>query len=300
MPLVFLSYSHDSPEHRARVLALSEQLRRDGVDTLLDQYVEHEGPPTGWPRWTDEQIRRADFVLAVCTTAYRRRLEGKEEPGVGLGATWEGHLVYQEIYNAGTTNTKFVPVLLGDATDADVPLLLQPVPRYRADSPDGYEAMYRRLTGQPRFRRSELGPVRSLPTETPGALIPGRVARNPGSARKNSAAWIAAAVLAAIALTGGTTLVRHYSQASSEGPKTAHVRGTVIDSAQLAIQGTRVSLIGRSGSVVTDDSGSFDLPAGVADGTDVQIRAEHDGYRVSTLWHPAGDTPAVIVLAPEH
>ena len=29
---VFISYSHDSEEHREKVLALSERLREDGID----------------------------------------------------------------------------------------------------------------------------------------------------------------------------------------------------------------------------------------------------------------------------
>lgn len=36
---VFISYSHDSDTHCERVLALSERLRTDGIETLLDQYV---------------------------------------------------------------------------------------------------------------------------------------------------------------------------------------------------------------------------------------------------------------------
>lgn len=47
---VFISYSHDSDEHRDRVLALSERLRQDGIKTLLDQY-ENGSPSQGWPRW---------------------------------------------------------------------------------------------------------------------------------------------------------------------------------------------------------------------------------------------------------
>lgn len=38
-PKVFISYSHDSPEHEKRVLALAERLRSDGVETQIDQYV---------------------------------------------------------------------------------------------------------------------------------------------------------------------------------------------------------------------------------------------------------------------
>jgi SEFIR domain len=37
---VFISYSHDSDDHREQVLGLSERLRADGIDTILDRYVE--------------------------------------------------------------------------------------------------------------------------------------------------------------------------------------------------------------------------------------------------------------------
>ena len=44
-PKVFISYSHDSPEHAQHVLELAERLRSDGVDAQLDQYV--AGTPYG-------------------------------------------------------------------------------------------------------------------------------------------------------------------------------------------------------------------------------------------------------------
>jgi hypothetical protein len=128
-PRVFISYSHDSPAHRDRVLELAERLRRDGIDVTLDQYIENEGPPEGWPRWTDKHLRTSDFVIVVCTPTYRRRVEGGEEPGRGHGAVWEGHFVYQYIYDSASRNTRFVPVLLDDASEEDVPALLRGVPR---------------------------------------------------------------------------------------------------------------------------------------------------------------------------
>jgi hypothetical protein len=36
----FISYSYDSPEHCEQVLALAQQLRRDGIDAELDQFEE--------------------------------------------------------------------------------------------------------------------------------------------------------------------------------------------------------------------------------------------------------------------
>ena len=59
-PSVFISYSHDSTEHADRVLALSDRLRADGIDCILDQY--EVSPPEGFPRWMDRQIRAARFL----------------------------------------------------------------------------------------------------------------------------------------------------------------------------------------------------------------------------------------------
>jgi hypothetical protein len=48
-PAVFISYSHDSPEHEANVLALANHLRADGIDAVLDQFESF--PPEGWELW---------------------------------------------------------------------------------------------------------------------------------------------------------------------------------------------------------------------------------------------------------
>ncbi len=37
-PKVFISYSHDSDEHKKWVLNLATKLRRHGVDAILDQW----------------------------------------------------------------------------------------------------------------------------------------------------------------------------------------------------------------------------------------------------------------------
>ena len=67
-PRVFISYAHDSSEHKLAVLKLSDRLRADGVDCLIDQYV--ETPECGWPRWTQEQVENAKFVLVVASAGY--------------------------------------------------------------------------------------------------------------------------------------------------------------------------------------------------------------------------------------
>jgi tetratricopeptide (TPR) repeat protein len=161
-PRVFISYSHDNQQHRERVLALANQLRTDGINAWLDRY--EQAPPEGWPRWMERQLREADFMLVVCTQTYRRRFDALEEPGKGLGVTWEGLLATQLLYESGTFNRKLVPVLFSNATDDTVPLLLRPFARFRL--PDDYQALYRLLTQQPEVTAPPLGGERVLPAPT--------------------------------------------------------------------------------------------------------------------------------------
>ena len=91
---VFISYSHDSPEHSERVLALSDRLRELGVDVELDRY--HMRPPQGWPQWCTEQLRPevSGYVLVICTPTYRARVEYRSRTHEGRGVYWEGAKLY--------------------------------------------------------------------------------------------------------------------------------------------------------------------------------------------------------------
>jgi tetratricopeptide (TPR) repeat protein len=160
-PKIFISYSHDSPEHADRVLELSDHLRADGIDCVLDQY--EDSPPEGFPRWMDRQIRDADYVLMICTPTYYRRVMGEEEAGTGHGVAWESTLIYQYIYNEGTSNTRFIPVLLEEGHASAIPTPWQGVKKYRPTTKEGYEALYRRLTGQPLTPKPALGSLRKMP-----------------------------------------------------------------------------------------------------------------------------------------
>jgi hypothetical protein len=144
---VFISYSHDSDEHRASVLALSERLREDGITTLLDQYV-NGSPAEGWPRWMLNQLDEANSVLVVCTETYYRRFRGREEPGKGRGADWEGALITQEIYDGSSATLKFVPVLFAPDDARFIPEPLRKDTYYVLNSEAAYANLYDFLLGQ--------------------------------------------------------------------------------------------------------------------------------------------------------
>jgi len=160
MGKVFISYSHDSPEHSERVLALSNQLRALGVNVELDRY--RVRPPQGWPLWCDEQLRPevSSFVLVICTPTYRARVENQVGANEGRGVYWEGAILYNYLYNA-KGDSRFVPILLDDTPETAIPMPLEGHTRYRVRAfelgDSGFEALYRELTGQPRTPKPELG-----------------------------------------------------------------------------------------------------------------------------------------------
>ncbi len=158
---VFISYSHDSAQHEARVLALADRLRADGIDAMVDQY--QTAPPDGWQLWMEKQIRDAKFVLLVCPETYLRRVM-REDAGKGLGVMWESSIIYSYLYNAGSVNTKFIPIVFDRADTNYIPIPLQPTTYYFVGDDPGYESLYRRLTNQPAIPVAPLGKSRYLPS----------------------------------------------------------------------------------------------------------------------------------------
>jgi hypothetical protein len=158
---VFISYTHDSSEHAAKVLILSDRLRADGIDCVLDQY--ELSPPEGWPQWMDREIKKAQFVIMICTEAYLRRVNGDEIPGIGLGLAWEGKLIYNHIYAESSRNTKFIPVVFEAAHAIFIPAPIQGATRYNLGVADGYDRLYSRLIGRPPAEKPPLGKRKPLP-----------------------------------------------------------------------------------------------------------------------------------------
>ena len=138
---VFISYTHDSPEHSRRVLELSNCLREEGFDCDIDQYHANQN----WPAWMERNIEHADFVLVICTPTYLRRWHNEEQPGVGLGAQWESLLTRQHLYFSGGLNNKFVPVVFQEDHISSIPTPLANVTRVVLLGQAAFERIKNRL-----------------------------------------------------------------------------------------------------------------------------------------------------------
>ncbi|WGZ94113.1 MAG: TIR domain-containing protein [Candidatus Thiothrix putei] len=159
MTRVFISYSHDSDEHHEFVRGISDRLRKEGLDCLIDLYV-NGFPPEGWQCWMENQIEAADFVLLVCTETYLRRYRKQETEG-GRGVTFEGVVISQTLYDHYYRNTKFIPLIPTHGSLEHVPLTLKPYSTYCL--PSDYDKLYRVLTGQAEYIAPPLGEIRSMP-----------------------------------------------------------------------------------------------------------------------------------------
>ncbi|MDG4597364.1 MAG: TIR domain-containing protein [Candidatus Contendobacter sp.] len=164
-PNIFISYSHDSDEHRERVLGLSERLRADGVATILDRYV-NGSPPEGWPRWMLNGLDAATHVLCVCTETYYRRFRGQEVPGKGKGVDWEGALITQGLYDARSVSNQFIPVLFDRADEPHIPEPLRGQNYYVLDSKANYQALYDALLNQGGVEPGAVGALKRKPRLT--------------------------------------------------------------------------------------------------------------------------------------
>ena len=102
-PKVFISYSHDSPDHKQWVSELAARLRHRGVDATLDQWDLGLGDDI--TRFMERGIVNADRVLVICTDEY----VSKANVGEG-GVGYERMIVNAELVgNLGTD--KFIPII---------------------------------------------------------------------------------------------------------------------------------------------------------------------------------------------
>lgn len=113
---VFVSYSHDSAEHKAWVIALSSYLIQRGLNVLLDVWDAEYGADL--PSFMEREITGSDKVLIILTDPYI----AKSNAGGG-GVGYEKTIVTAEIFR-GVPREKFVPVIRDVASPHKLPVFL--------------------------------------------------------------------------------------------------------------------------------------------------------------------------------
>ncbi|HEX9733192.1 MAG TPA: TIR domain-containing protein [Thermoanaerobaculia bacterium] len=171
---VFISYSHDSPEHEERVRAFADRLCHEGVDCNYDGY--EPAPTAGWPQWIEAQIQRADYVLVVASADYSNKATRDCEPDRGRGVHYEYSLIRQHLYDEGIGGPRIIPVWFDGSDYGNIPVPLRKLSYFPLTSDADYDRFYFHITDQPRVLKPELGELRQRSPEPSPELFP-RVAQ---------------------------------------------------------------------------------------------------------------------------
>ena len=115
-PKVFISYSHDSDEHKKWVSDLTDKLRENNIEVMIDQ--------TGLRLGSNltmfiEKLRSVDRVLVVCTDNYVQRANDRKG-GVG----YEADIITAEIFKNLQTE-KFIPIIRQSSNEEKAPIFLE-------------------------------------------------------------------------------------------------------------------------------------------------------------------------------
>ena len=174
-PKVFISYAHDSAEHKDHVLRFATFLRGQGIEAVLD--VWSTDARRDWYSWMVRQLTEADNVIVVASAKFRLAGDGLAARDEHRGIQSEAALLRELLCGDRTTwLPKILPVVLPGHGIDEIPLFLQPhtASRYVVTdlTPRGADDLLRVITGRP----AHLAP----PVTTPPVPAPATVAPAPG------------------------------------------------------------------------------------------------------------------------
>ena len=151
-PKAFVSYSWDDDPHKDWVAELATDLRKDGVETILDQW--HAVPGDQLPEFMEREIRENDYVLIICTPNYR--LKSDERKG---GVGYEGDIMTAEVHTQ-RNHRKFIPILASGTWQDSAPSWLKGKYYIDLSTADRRRKNYSDLTATLLGTRSEAPPLR--------------------------------------------------------------------------------------------------------------------------------------------
>ncbi|WP_410659435.1 SEFIR domain-containing protein [Amycolatopsis sp. lyj-112] len=160
-PQVFVTYAHDSPEHKERVRRFAEFLHAEiGLEVHLDQWDDNER--RDWSLWASKHLDTANFVVVVVSPEYKRRAEGTAAPDEGRGSQYEAARIRDRLTkNLNLELKRVLPVVFPQQSIEDIPNFLNPysTTRYPIETftEEGVSDLLTAITGRARQQRPERG-----------------------------------------------------------------------------------------------------------------------------------------------
>ncbi|MBB5159255.1 toll/interleukin-1 receptor domain-containing protein [Saccharopolyspora phatthalungensis] len=173
LPTVFISYTHDSDEHREAVLRFAQLLAKNGIRSVNDFWADPDR--RNWGEWAEKYINESNYTLVIASERYRRVGNGEVPDDENQGGQWEVAYLRERLQRSRSEWTRrILPVVLPGRLVEEIPSFLQPsgCTRYHVSelSEAGIEALYRTLTFQPEHVAPKLGRPLVLPPKSgPGS-----------------------------------------------------------------------------------------------------------------------------------
>ncbi|MCE7609331.1 toll/interleukin-1 receptor domain-containing protein [Vibrio fluvialis] len=151
-PKVFLSYSHDSADHKQWVLDLATRLVNGGIDARIDAWS--LAPGDDLPHFMETQLAEVDRVIMVCTDTYVQ----KANAGTG-GVGYEKMIVTSSLMSRIDDN-KIIPIIRQKGS-TNVPTFLKSKLYIDFSNDNAFEAviddLMRAIHDAPLYKKPELG-----------------------------------------------------------------------------------------------------------------------------------------------
>jgi len=151
-PKTFISYSHDTQQHKKWVLELATRLRNNGIDAILDQFELQPGADI--PHFMETHLSASDKILMVCTDKYVDKAN-KGQGGVG----YEKMIITSNLLKS-IDERKIIPIIRQRGT-SEVPTFLKTKLYINFSNDDDFEFSYdelvRTIHNSPLFVKPSIG-----------------------------------------------------------------------------------------------------------------------------------------------
>ena len=159
-PRVFVSYSHDSAEHKRWVLDFATTLRNRGIDAVLDQW--DLTPGDDLPHFMETELEQCDFVIMICSETY----VSKANAGEG-GVGYEKMIITSSLLGQ-IDNSKVIPIVRQSSGTARPTFLKTKLYiNFSNDSEIEYslDELLRHILNAPLYEKPEIGSSPFTPLE---------------------------------------------------------------------------------------------------------------------------------------
>lgn len=170
-PKVFVSYSWDNQDHKNWVFALTNELRKVGIDAQVDEFITQRNT-VNLNRMMIEQIRDSDYTLIILTEEYVKKAESFKG-GVG----YETSLLVDGINDS---LKKIIPIVRSEGNNRNaIPFYLKGVSYIDFSSDENFQEKFEELVYKILKKdRVEMEPLGQIPSLKSKKVTMGTLKKN--------------------------------------------------------------------------------------------------------------------------